>query len=421
MGRTGNKFNWWDMRKGQESSFFFTIHRARVNSVNLDNGTVSVAIDGYGLEMETSFPLLGFSYPPKSSKSDEKNYKRTSWGRYIPQIGDFLLVGFNSNGELYSLGYTSAYYKGVSEYDERYDDKGGFRWGSNSGRRLQQGDWDFKSSRDCYFYLGNKSILGSGPLNTVWDKGVDTITTMGGLVKEIVGDGSMTLKGVAKRKKLPTDEEDSPVISIKRGPLSSAQEITNIVNYSIAGVPVELARHSIGEVIDETLKLVKFNPIVPLCDVRLEECIYGPTGNLVPVPVYTRMVDSGGNESVEALSSTMSQWLTPFCAWTITNSSTTITSTTTFAITSPSVTVTSSNIMLGGPAVSPVMKHIEFSAAFNTFLTAVSVEALKASVIAGDPDIMIAALKAAWAVLAKQCLALQGQLATMASTTTKAL
>jgi hypothetical protein len=406
MGRSRpyNHNNYWNVRNKQDTSFYFSIHRARVVDVQIQQGTVSVELEGHPTSRKVLFPLLGLSMPPKQGE-DDKFYKKSSWGRYIPQKNDFILVAFDSNGDLHSLGYSAVYYDGFGIYEDQNEDKGGIGWDEVSGKNLKPGDWDFKSARDCNLYLGNKAFIKSGPLNTTWDKSLNEVSTKSGLIKENFGEASESRRGVARRKILPTDAEETEIISL-RG--TTAQELTNVVNFSMLGAPVELARHSMGDVIDEMTKQLKVGTAAGQ-PVRIYEACNDTTGFLT---VHEKEIDVLGNVKELSLQATIYQWDTLLANWTINNLTTTINSTTSMTFTTPSCVVNSANIQLGSPAaVSFALKGTEFVSAMNTFLTTMIATCTTAAAVVSAGDIV--KLAAAWGTLGTQFGVLQANLASM--------
>lgn len=127
-----------------------SIHRARVTEVHVEKGTVSLSFERISYTSEAMFPLLGMSAPIEGSSA---NFSNASWGRYIPQVGDVVLVGFSSNMDVYIIGYSTMYYKGFQIKDEDAKDIGGIGWGAVTKKQLKPGDWDFKSSRGLSYIL----------------------------------------------------------------------------------------------------------------------------------------------------------------------------------------------------------------------------------------------------------------------------
>jgi hypothetical protein len=404
MGRnsTSESNNYWNLRGKYESSFFYSIHRATVTAIHVSKGTVDVSIEGNPTSREVTIPLLGLSYPPKNA-TDDRNFLRTSWGRYIPQKGDILLVGFDSSGNLHAMGYSAVYYDGLGIQDDANEDRGGIGWDSSSGKNIKPGDWDFKSSRNSSLYMGNKAVLSSGPINTSWDKGQNVIASKSGLIQENFGEASESRRGVGRRFILPTDSEETEIPS-SRG--TTCQELTDVVSYSIAGVASELARTSMGDVIDETLKTPKIG-LAAAQPVRYYESFSDIAGL---TSVHEKEIDTLGNFVQSSNTATIYRWTTSLSAWSITNLSTTITSTASISLTAPSCVITAPNIQLGSSAATSfAAKGTELITALNTFCIALNTAAVSGATASTGP---LEPFKAVWTSVGTAATSLQSSLST---------
>jgi len=362
------------------AAFFSSIHRARVTDVHVERGTVDVVFDGTPYSREVLMPLMGLSYPPVATSSgtsetaeseatdeDEASARAravsTSWGRYIPQRGDMLLVGFDSNGAVYSLGYHAVFYEGFKYQESLMADTGGIGWGEDSGKKLQPGDWDFKSSRGSALYLGDKAKVSSGPHSLLLDKNSGDATLTSGLVQDVYGESGLRRKGDARRYVLPTDAAEAYIFSLIPGNVTkTAQESLDVVSYTtLLGTATELSRIHHGEVIDDLTK----TPMVPALNaslaplalltgsgVRMLHSVKDSTGL---VDYYISAIDNLGNYGVSATLATGFVWSTPLATWQITNLNTTHTSTGTYSLTSPSVSITgATSLALAGASISAV-------------------------------------------------------------------
>lgn len=371
-------------RKDQESSFMSSIHRARVSDVHVDKGTVNVVFESLPYSREVTIPLLGLSVPPKSSE-DDKNYLRSSWGRYIPQVGDVLMIAFGSDGSAYALGYHAMFYEGMDQFDSANEARGGIGWGVSSGREaLQPGDWDFKSARNSSLYIGNRARLASGPHSITINKPTGDITTITTLLVDLIGEASEIRHGGARRRVLPTDRSETDIRSARGG---VAQEINESVKFGGTDpAGTEIVRESIGDVIDEDL----FIPMLGESGQYVRKFI--SIKDLMGVmEVYNEKVDTGGNSMIESNLATKFSWNTPLAAWDVTNLSTKIESTSTidFHSVGPasfksdstldleataaatlksnvSVALEAPSISLGQAASEPVLKGQTLMSAFNT-------------------------------------------------------
>lgn len=389
MGRSGiipANSNAHIRREAADRTFFSCIHKARVTDVHVNKGTVDVDFEKFAYRREVIFPLMGLSSPPKPDP-DVDTSRRSSWGRYIPQVGDMLLIGFSSSGEAFALGYTAIYYEGFDQKDEGRQDRGGIGWGEASDRRLKPGDWDFRSSRGGVLYLGDRARIGSGPATIELSKSDSSITTTTNLNRSRYGQASETRQGDVKRLLLAADTQESYVAS-GMNPLLNAQESLDVVrvgstNPAFLLTGQELARQSLGEVIDDDSVVPSLMMSASGSYVRSYVGVKDATGSL---RVYESKIDMLGNYEVSATSATQFQWTTPLAAWDITNLSTSITSTTSFSViatesidftagtsfgvTAPTVSLDSAAVSLGSGATDYVIKGTTFMKYFQILLSA---------------------------------------------------
>lgn len=375
----GENYNLY--KKRQHDSFFSSIHRARVTDVHIEKGTISVLFERMPYSREVTIPLLGLSVP-----TGDETGRTASWGRYIPQVGDMIVVGFDSNGECFALNYHAVYYKGLTLLDDNREDRGGIGWGKASGKDIKPGDWDFKSSRGCFFYLGDRAQISSGPYSISLNKSTADITTKGQLLIDTYGEASSIRAGAVRRMALPTDTSET-YMPDPTNPSRTLQEWTNVVRAGSFVNPegIELARYQMGEVIAEPPLFLPMVPVVDFPDlalltglgVRHYRSSKDPSGT---VSMYDELVDDLGNYGVSALTAVAFQWLTPTAMWSITNKDTAITSSATFLVVSPSITlqaaasaiVDAPSVSLGGPsATEPLVKGTQFVSSLTTFLSAI--------------------------------------------------
>ncbi len=359
------------LRRDQHKAFMFGLHRARVTDVNVDGGTIRVLLEDMPYSANIVIPLIGLSMPPQNDSSD-KNELRASWGRYIPQVGDLLTVGFGANGELYSLGFHAVYYGGFDKKDEGRESKGGIGWGKSSGKRLKPGDWDFKSARGSSFYMGDKTRLTSGPHSIELNKNSGEVAVTSSLIIDRYGS-SESRKGEARRRIFPIDASET---SLYNSFGVVAQESIDIVK---RGFPqIEMTRTSMGDVIDEDLMIPMISTLGGNFIRRLTS-VKDPAGL---TDFYSSKVDDIGNYGVEAPTALMFKWVTPLSTWDISNNITIINSTTSYNVTSSIINLSataqavidSKNVQLGGSgAVEFLVKGTTYMGAFNAFLTAIEV------------------------------------------------
>jgi hypothetical protein len=290
---------------------------------------------------EALFPLLGLSAP---LEGDSANYNKASWGRYIPQVGDMVLVGIAPNRKVHILGYSAVYYKDFDIQDEDSIDVGGIGWGTVAGREVKPGDWDFKSSRGSYLYLGDRAVIGSTSCKSIYNQSTNDITNTALIIVNNASASDIRY-GAVRRKQLPTDREESLIIS-SRG--TAAQEYTAATRWNPGTGPVDLAYISQGDVVEEQggASFIKLSPSA--LPVRRWEYSQDITGLLT---THDKVIDSNGNSFVTAALASVFSFSTPLAAWSITNLSTTITSSgaTThsaggaYNITAPTITATAAS------------------------------------------------------------------------------
>lgn len=371
-------------RSRDHQMLYSAIHRARVTDVLLEKGTVSVTLENVAYSAQVTIPLLGLSAPPSltddTSKPAQANFKSASWGRYIPQVGDLLLVGFGSNGDLYALGYHAIYYKGFDVADIESEDTGGIGWGDTSAKSLKPGDWDFRSAGNSSLYLGQKASIASGINSIDINQPTDDITIDTPLLIGNIGISKL-LYGSVERFLLPTDSEPKAIVSSRAG--TAAQEATIKVKWN--GGPTdgqELSTWSIGDVVDDdsTTAAIRLSNASSPQPVRK---YFNCADNTGYINAYTEIVDAGGNYEVSSSLGTEFTWDTVLATWDISNLSLTMSSTesidmtanTTFNITGTSGVIldSSSLIQFGGSGASePMVLGIKWQSFISALMIALS-------------------------------------------------
>lgn len=427
MGRLRTTAGFLERQRNQHRSFFSSIHRAQVTDAAsvLTKGTVNALIENTDLVISVLAPLVALSLPPKGRNADntlnndDDNGAKTSWGRYIPQVGDMLIIGFDTNGEPYALGYHATYFQAMEVKDQDAEDRGGIGWGEVSGIDLEGGDWDFKARRGGRVVLTDKAQLSSGASMLILDQAGGEAVLNSTLVRTAYGEASEERQGAVKRLILATDSEETDIPGIFG---STAQESTNVVSRGSLTGPIEMARTSMGEVIDETTYL----PMVPLTSysdlsemkgtgTRLFRSVKDFSG---ASELYSELVDDLGNYGVSASTSLAFQWFTPASTWSILNAITdwqssgsfSITTLGDFGIDALNATISAQQVALGGStATSFLIKGTEFMSAFKVFLTALG------ALSGGSPAQNAAAVTA----IVAAANVLSGALSNVLSTVTK--
>jgi len=362
-----------DRRKAR--AFYSSLHEVRVVDLHMERGKVSVVFPNGGDPREVPIPLIGFSMPPREIEKD-KNFLKSSWGVYFPQVGDTLLVGFDAYGKAFSLGYYYLDYGMMKRYDDANDERGGIGWGDASGIRLRPGDWTFKSARNCALYLGDRAILRAGPHSIVVDKPNGEIKIQSDIIHEWYGNASESRSGSVRRILVPgVDTQENYVYSIP--PTEVAQEHTHYIRRGAIPLPLAMVRTSEGHVVSDLTGQI-LPPATMLPDLatalrgtqaRIFREVYDDVTGLVSM--YTQVVDNLGNWGVSAKTALGFQWFTPAATWTVQNALVNWTTSGTYTLTCSAMTITSPSIMLGGSAaVEQLIKGTTFVSNLSTFLTA---------------------------------------------------
>lgn len=367
--------------------FYSSVHQARVKDLHLEQGTVTIQFLSGGDPRVVAIPLMGFSAPPKEGDAD-KNYVRFSWGVYLPQIDDILLVGFDPQGKPYCLGYSFIDFAVMKRFDDATEDRGGIGWGDASGKRLRPGDWSFKSARQCAFYMGDRISLTAGPHAIVLDKPNGEVKIQSDLVHQRYGSCSESRSGSAKRILVPgVDTSEGYVYDTMFA--SVAQEHTHYVRRGSLTAPTPdgflMVRTSEGEVVDDlTAQVVPpatFSPDLAVAltgtGVRiLREVMDDAAGTM---PMWMELVDNLGNWGLSAKTAVGLQWFTPASTWTIQNNMVNWTTSATYALN----VAGSYTAIIGGTALMNVTGTFDLISAAAMSLTAPSIALKSASILLG--------------------------------------
>ena len=338
--------NSFETREVAHSTSRSAIHRAKVTEVHIDKGTVSLSFESIPLTAEATFPLLGLSAPVEG---DAANFFNSSWGRYIPQVGDVVLAGFAPNMDIHILGYSAIYYKGFRIKDEDAEGEGGIGWGTVANKQLKPGDWDFRSARGSVLYLGDRANIGSGTCRSTYNQNTEDITNSAFLIIN-EANASDIRYGSVRRLVLPTDSEESYIPSARAG--TPCQEFTAATRWDPGTGGVDLAYYSQGDVVEElggsnTIKLSSNG-----LPVRKWAYTTDVTGFIT---THEEVIDTNGNTDIQANLATSVSYLTPLADWSITAKSSSHTLIDSFEVTagkSASFTVTDSFDVTAGTSVS---------------------------------------------------------------------
>ena len=415
--------------RAQHQSHYNSLHEVRVTDLHIERGTVEVEPRNGGTPFSVPMPLIGFSIPPPLSKTDN-NFTRASWGVYYPQVDDIIIVGFDTKGYAFSVGFGAIDFKVMNERDAAYGDKGGIGWGEASGKRLRPGDFSFKSSRNSTFYLGDCARLGSGPHSITFDKANGETVIQTDIVHTRYGSAGEIRAGSARRILVPgVDSQESYVPSLLN-PAVPAQEYVNYVRRGALTAPdgsgkLLMVQEASGEVIDD-LTGVGMVPALAYPDLAI--ALTGPfTRRLTAIKddatgkldMYVAVVDNLGNWGLTAKTAVGFQWFTPMSTWTILNNLVNWTTTTSINITAGvKLNLTAPMVNLGGVAATDfLMKGTTFISEMTVFMTGLNV--FLAAVLADPALSMLPATKAALATFTPIAVQFQAKLPTSLSLVSK--
>lgn len=259
------------------------VHIAQIASVDTEHGTASVVVNGTAQKYNVAIPTLGLS----------AHSQRSSWMRYMPQNLDYVKLGFGTDGrpEVLSMATWGDRYS-VSDAKNSgtaADGPGGARYIggyaqvqslANAGKGqlrdfvpLRQGEWDFRSSGNAYIHGSDQGrlLLAGGPSKIEIRKTRNEIESRTGLT--VIGDGEGTALrlGDVKRKLLPTDFNESVVLT---PPSTKEYDVT----VSTGGLlPLSLYQARIGDVRD-SLGQIELSPAPISAPVRARYSYYDATG-----------------------------------------------------------------------------------------------------------------------------------------------
>ena len=175
-------------------AFMSRIQRAIIMDVNESNGTCTVSFDN------TMGERPGVQLPFYVHFGRKNQRRKTAWQRFMPQPGDVVLVGFDSNSEARIVGYEALGYEQLSTIQ---DEEGKFGF-----RDLKAGEFDQKSGGGAYLRgdaIGTLFLAG-GMSSIALDKKNYEIRVNSGMVKETLGT-SIFRRGVVKRTPIPFQSE----------------------------------------------------------------------------------------------------------------------------------------------------------------------------------------------------------------------
>lgn len=233
--------------------FLGRIQRATIVSVDTKGGTCTIAFESTpgqrtGVNIPVGFLTLGA----------DGTRNLSAWSRYMPLVGDIVLVGFDSNGLPRIMGYDYISYQTIANLN--VTDNFGFN-------ALQSGEFDMMSLGGAYIkgdVAGTLSLFG-GIQSIRLDKKARQMNLTSSLVRS-ASDNSVFRQGVVRRSVIPmTAEVDAkaglgvpPVASPANAILPSLYESTIDLKAPVTGLPLGLpiAFSSLGNVMDPDIDLI---------------------------------------------------------------------------------------------------------------------------------------------------------------------
>jgi hypothetical protein len=228
--------------------------KCTVVAVDTRNGTVTLRLGGsLGQYPDVKIPLMQFSL----------NRTKSSWGRFMPQIGDLVTAVQDLDGDLHILNWECLNYRQIADADAEEQ----FIF-----RELKEGEFEWRSSGAATIFgseLGELRLTG-GPVSVTLSKDQLEAVYDAPLHRAIAG-GCESRFGEVRRKLLPTDVEESSILG---GTLAESQ---TVVARSTGLVDTRLADVTLGDVAAD------FAPYTPAL---------GPVG--LPLRAQARLYDDLG-------------------------------------------------------------------------------------------------------------------------------
>lgn len=278
-----------------EKQFHNRTNIGQITGIREDDGLMTVRLTT-GAIHRMPIPVLGFS-PPVVGLDNQtiRGGARSSWMRYMPQVGDFVKVAFGPDNRPEALGAATwgdlpsergpqgqlGGYAQVSRARDRGEP------GLATFYRLRQGEWDMRSSGNAYIRGGQFGTLylAGGSQQLLLKKEQEEVDGRMGLLR-LDSTGAQLRFGDVKRQ-APGDFEEKVVSGTAK-----EWDLNLQVQSEPAPVPpTPYARIRYADIRDETG--------APIDNLRLREELFEGGGFPLPnsSPVYTRDVDNAGNVS----------------------------------------------------------------------------------------------------------------------------
>lgn len=284
----------------QEGQFQNRIFIGQIQGVRPADGIMQVRLTS-GQLLKMPIPVYGFSMPIGQAQGEglQRQSTRASWLRYMPQVGDYVKVGFGPDhrpeaiaaatwGELENergpIGHLGGY-AGVARQRDEGDA------GLQQFTDLQEGEWDMRSSGAAYIKGGQFGTLTlSGGLETIQLRKEQGETDARMQLLRLSSVGSQLRFGDVKRT--VTD----PVLETVVNNPAGAKEFYVEVSKQVAPAPApanQFYKLQAGDV--WSFDAVPIQEVGTAAPLRLREEIFDglpQTGQPVP---YVREVDAAGN------------------------------------------------------------------------------------------------------------------------------
>lgn len=245
-----------------------------IASVDTRRGIVGVRLGrGVGYRPDVKLPMFQLSF----------NLTKSSWFRFMPQVGDNVTLVQNVDGSMHIVNYECLNYEQLANADAQDE----FLF-----RELQQGEFEVRSS-------GFATIFGSktGTLRLAGGPAVLTLNRKdqaADLSAPFIRMGALSCEirfGEVRRRVLPTDFEETGM----PGGTGTFREFRLVVAKDAGPVALPMVEVALGDVLTET------PPAYPLAlsgfgtPLRARATIKDPTGLL---NLFGLQVDSAGNLEV---------------------------------------------------------------------------------------------------------------------------
>lgn len=347
-----------------EVQYHNRIHIGQITGVREDDGIIYVTLVS-GAKHKMPIPVFGFSMPLISADEQTtlREGARASWMRYMPQVGDFVKVGYGLDNRPEVIG--SATWGDLPDERAPQGQLGGYALisrardrgdaGLNTFFKLRQGEWDMRSTGNAYIRggrFGTLTLAGGGVV-LLMKKEQEELMSRAGLYS-FDSTGAKFVLGDVKRQ-LPTDFQPTQV-------MGSGKELDLDVSHQAAPSPAPpnaYYRQRAGDLRDASGITEVSSASQPL---RYQEQVFDGLPQVAQPVSYLREVDAQGNiaETQGSLATQHTVTGSPLAEFSRTGYLTMNYNAAT------SITIDSTRINLGATSASEPMLR---GNAFNTYLT----------------------------------------------------